>query len=1006
MEANQLLQQLRELTLEEGCLLITKHASVLKDHAAFGLLLADEALEQSYANPTISLKLAELLIFFGNHTRHLPSHALGLKAKGDMLKTLGLHQAAMECLDTAGEEFLNIRDQGNWARSRISWIISCAWLGETERALREAHRARETFVRLGEPYWACLIAHNTAVIYEDMGRYRDALDLYQYTIGTYPTLTDQSDHVIERMVAITQCNQAYNLALLGHFEEAYQLQLQAQASFVALGDTSCVIKTEMYLADLDYTHGYYASTLRRYYDALELMTKDAIDEPPLLALLKLCMANCYMKLNRIQEARQIAEEAVAIQRQLGISLQTSNALREYAAILVADGKLQEALDTFAEAIILFNEGGLEYYTAITNLQQAELLLEMGRVTEAYEQAQLLKVYFDEQNLISRSVRAALVMAGALKAREQPEEIQQAIKLGKHAAGRAHRHNLQEEVYKSNYLLGQLFDLQGDLQKATKHYAIAIAQIERMLDQLFSDLSPAFLHTTWTIYEEMIEHCLQQSQFSQAFSYLERARSMALRQHLNRTKASQDQEKEPTSESDHFIDVSQENSAKVLRLQKELNEWQEQYHHYSVLLADAAQLSSFSLDLSVAQQELKHCEAKLSELFERLYLYQSTVSAPHQRKRKTSASLYHLDITQLRQQLGPEQCLLAYFIYKGKLVVFLLTDESLITLEDPGGAVQLERLLLLLHAHLQPAGWPDILHPPQETIRRLFKKLHTILIAPLTNTIPSATKSLIIVPFGLLHDLPFHALYDGTRFLIERFQISYLPASSLMMDLNNARVESPRDSASPSTTMNKSPLIFGYSGNGRALRTLDEATMLAAMLKGRAYCEQDATIARLTAQAPGCPIIHIATHGRARLDAPRFSSVLLADGQFNAIDAFQLNMKECQLVTLSGCDTGKALIGGGDEQLGLGLAFLAGGARSLVMSLWPVEDQATNILMQHFYQHLLNGDTKAEALRAAQCHLLQHPMSMYAHPYFWAAFRLVGDTGRLPADMRISPAVSP
>lgn len=177
-------------------------------------------------------------------------------------------------------------------------------------------------------------------------------------------------------------------------------------------------------------------------------------------------------------------------------------------------------------------------------------------------------------------------------------------------------------------------------------------------------------------------------------------------------------------------------------------------------------------------------------------------------------------------------------------------------------------------------------------------------------------------------------------------------------------------------------------------------MLAELLKGRCYLEQEATIARLVEEAPGCSIIHIATHGRVRLDAPHFSSVLLADGEFNVIDAFQLDVKDCHLVTLSGCDTGKALIGGGDEQLGLGRAFLAAGAKSLLMSLWPVEDHATSLLMQQFYQHLLDGDTKVEALRAAQCHLLHHSTSMYAHPYFWAAFRLVGDAGVLPAERNI------
>ncbi|HYU74410.1 MAG TPA: CHAT domain-containing tetratricopeptide repeat protein [Ktedonobacteraceae bacterium] len=986
IETDQLLEQLKELSLEEGRRLIVEHASALDDPVAFGVRLADEALELSYANAATSLKLAELLIFFGEHIQHRSSYALGLKAKGDMLKVIGLHQGALECLDAAGEEFLIQGDEGNWARSRISWIISCAWLGETEKALQEAERARETFIRLGEPYWACLIIHNTAMIYESMGRYQEALELYQYNIVTYPTLTDQSDHVIKRTIALTQLNQAYDLALLGHFEEAYHLQKLAQSSFRTLHDTSCVITTEMNLAELDYTQGYYGSALRRYYESLELITREAIDEPSQLASLKLWMANCYMKLNRVQEACQLAEEAVAIQRRLGISLETSDALREYAATLIAVGRLPEALATLDEAILLFERGKLDYYSAITKLQQVELLLEMGRAAEAYQQAELLKSYFDRKKLVSRSVRAALVMVGALKVMAQSENVRQAIALGKKVAAQARQHNLQEEAYKSNHLLGQLFSSQGDIKRATNHYRVAIAQIERMLDHLVPDLSPAFLHTTWKIYEEMIAHCLGQSQFAQAFGYLERARSIALRQHLSRIRAPRGQS------SDDALSVAQTSSATILRLQKELNEWQEQYRQYSALLADTATLTTFSLDRSAVEQELKRCEAKLSELFERLHIYQSTVEVPAQKKHKKTAIPYRLDLSQLRRQLEPGQCLLAYFAYQGKLVIFLLTKEALVTREVPGGAARLESLLLLLYAHLQPMGWSDIQHPPQEAVRRLLQRLYTILLAPLDGKMPFDTKSLLVIPFGSLHDLPFHALHDGTQFLIERFQISYLPASSLLVHLNNSSREVAPGSAKTPPVEHRSPLILGYAGTGHARRTLDEANMLAELLKGRCYLEQEATIARLVEEAPGRSLIHIATHGHARLDAPHFSSVLLADGEFNAIDAFQLDIKGCQLITLSCCETGKALISGGDEQLGLGQAFLAAGAKSLLMSLWPVEDHATDVLMQHFYQRLLDGETKAEALRAAQCHLLHHSTSMHAHPYFWAAFRLVGDTG--------------
>src|SRR5438270_5684164 len=149
MDNNLFLQQLRDLSLEDGRAYIQAHAGELADHAAFGVLLADEALDKLYT-PFVSLKLAELLIFFGEYVSHATSHALGLKAKGDALVQIGHYQAAMECLDSAKEEFLLLGDEGNAARSRISWITASAWLGRVEDALQEATRARDVFLRIDE----------------------------------------------------------------------------------------------------------------------------------------------------------------------------------------------------------------------------------------------------------------------------------------------------------------------------------------------------------------------------------------------------------------------------------------------------------------------------------------------------------------------------------------------------------------------------------------------------------------------------------------------------------------------------------------------------------------------------------------------------------------------------------------------------------------------------------------------------------------------------------------
>src|SRR5260370_25193190 len=164
MDTELFLQYLRDHTLEEGRAYIQEHISELSDHQAIGELLADEALRLLYSL-FVSLKLAELLISYGEYTGHLSSHALGLKAKGDALAQIGHNQAAIEALDAAGEMFLQLGDERNWARSRISWILACGWIGRFEDALQAGEQARNVFLQLGEYYWVGVVDNNTAIVY-------------------------------------------------------------------------------------------------------------------------------------------------------------------------------------------------------------------------------------------------------------------------------------------------------------------------------------------------------------------------------------------------------------------------------------------------------------------------------------------------------------------------------------------------------------------------------------------------------------------------------------------------------------------------------------------------------------------------------------------------------------------------------------------------------------------------------------------------------------------------
>lgn len=100
------------------------------------------------------------------------------------------------------------------------------------------------------------------------------------------------------------------------------------------------------------------------------------------------------------------------------------------------------------------------------------------------------------------------------------------------------------------------------------------------------------------------------------------------------------------------------------------------------------------------------------------------------------------------------------------------------------------------------------------------------------------------------------------------------------------------------------------------------------------------------------------------------------------------MKSANLVTLSACETALAKVQGGDDLVGLSRGFIYAGTPSLLATLWEVDDQSTALLMESFYKNWLKGMTKPEALRQAQTQLKKMPQ--YQHPFYWAAFEMIGD----------------
>jgi CHAT domain-containing protein len=186
--------------------------------------------------------------------------------------------------------------------------------------------------------------------------------------------------------------------------------------------------------------------------------------------------------------------------------------------------------------------------------------------------------------------------------------------------------------------------------------------------------------------------------------------------------------------------------------------------------------------------------------------------------------------------------------------------------------------------------------------------------------------------------------------------------------------------------------MAHSDGGRLSHVHRESATVARLLGTSPVIDVDAKRDRLAQAGESASVIHLAAHGDFRAANPLFSSIRMADGELTTLDVFNLRLN-AQLVTLSACETGRSVVAGGDELIGLARAFVYAGARSLVLTLWAVSDEATCQLMETFYAALVKGQGIPQSLRLAQLDLLHGGPTGYSHPYYWSAFYHVGDPSR-------------
>jgi len=329
----------------------------------------------------------------------------------------------------------------------------------------------------------------------------------------------------------------------------------------------------------------------------------------------------------------------------------------------------------------------------------------------------------------------------------------------------------------------------------------------------------------------------------------------------------------------------------------------------------------------------------------------------------------VEVAEIVTRMSADETLVDYYVQGEDLYAFVLNGKSIkgfqlsakgLDEEVRGFRVEIERR----GAHAMDLG----------------RTLHDRLIRPLLVDINGS--KLIIAPHGVLHYVPFSALSDGKDYLVDRFSLRLIPSASTLVYL---RTDQPK----------KLGRLLALGNPDLGSRALDlpnaqvEAVTIAAMFPdSRALVRAAASKSAVKELANGFSILHFATHGKFDANAPLSSGIYLAkgresDGVLTVSDLYSLRW-DVDLVTLSACETGLGKVANGDDVIGLTRGFLYAGARSIVASLWEVDDAATAQLMESFYRNLgTNG--KREALRLAQIETRQK----FPEPWFWAAFNILG-----------------
>jgi len=881
--------------------------------------------------------------------------ALVLTSLGRIYDDLGEKQKALDFYQQALPLRRAVGDRRGEAvtLNNIGAVYSA--LGEKQKALDYYQQALPILQSVGNRAVEATTLNNIGLVYSDLGEKQKALDYLQQALPLWRAVGDRSGEAI----TLTGIGLIYDN--LGEKQKALDCYQQSLTLSRAVGDRSGEAVTLSNIGAVYDDLGEKQKALDFYQQALPL--RRAVGDRSGEATTLSNIGAVYDALGEKQKALDYYQQALHLDRAVGDRSGSGEAttLSNIGLVYSDLGEKQKALDYYQQALPLRRAVGDRSGEAIT-------LNNIGRVYDALGEKQKALDNYQQALPIMRAVGNRTGEAVTLnnigfvyddlgEKQKALDYYQQSLPLSRAVGDRAGEANTLNNI-------GFVYRDQGKPEVAINSWEQSANLILDLRRGVSRSLRATFLESQQGTSIALVDLLIRQNSPQKAFEWANLSTTFDLVDY-DRLAGTEGQVKNPVANQAY-----QEWKAQARQLEARRQELQ----------------TNFSDTLS---RQVRQQEAALSEQAEILV-----------EKYPELADLLEItptDLAQLQANLPANTTLLQPVLLTGRnnvehtVALFILTRTTLKVQQVPVPKDLNERL----------QRYASQLESDLEIVdRALSSQLYDLLIRPIEAQI-APNQTLAIIATGALQRISFETLYDSQtqQYLLQKYPIHYLTRLSKVQPQPTPKVNNP----SVLVFANPRPTQVELIGTEAQADFLQKT-----YANSQIYKHQQATLDAFLSQSPRFPILHLGTHGCFRPEGcpslgMKPNTLLFANKrEYELKDAVKLGLQNTELITIGACETAREVDGVG--LAGLAYVWERAGAKTTLASLWNATDFVqysqqnspelpTAAILNQFYTNLQQGMTKAEALRQAK---LAH---IDLHPFFWAAFILIGDGQELGANGR-------